>query len=61
MTEEKRIKAIFEQLVRMLSDTGTRKERDVEELLLKMISNMAYFKEASIYTQDKGFCPTLLS
>lgn len=57
MIEEQRIKVIFEQLVKIPSDTGTKKERDVEELLLKMISEMAYFSKEGIYAQDKGFYP----
>lgn len=57
VTEERRIEVIFEQLVKMPSDTGTKKERDIEELLLKIISEMAYFKEIGIYAQDKGFYP----
>ena len=52
MQYEKRIKALLERLVRVASDTGTIKEKAVEEVLINILDEIPYFK---LHKEDKGF------
>lgn len=52
MQYEKRIEALLERLVCVASDTGTIKEKAVEEVLINILDEIPYFKR---HKEDKGF------